>query len=70
MDLDYEELVRLGLTTTTVKIRAFDGREYSPYRDLVITVTDQNEPPTFNQGRYAIETVEGAVWGFKITVKL
>ncbi|XP_052764838.1 protocadherin Fat 3-like [Mya arenaria] len=60
VDLDFEELSRQGLLTTYVNIRTFDGREYSEYRQLEITVTDVNETPTFNQVRYAIETVEGA----------
>ncbi|XP_052260269.1 protocadherin-15-like isoform X2 [Dreissena polymorpha] len=59
-DLNYEELSRQGLLTTTVTVRAFDGREYSSNRTLQISVTDVNEKPQFNQQRYALDTVEGA----------
>lgn len=61
-DLDYETLRSLGLLTTTVEIRAFDGREYSEPRLLNIEVTNDNEKPEFQQDFYAIETTEGTVW--------
>ncbi|WAR16144.1 hypothetical protein MAR_030738 [Mya arenaria] len=48
-DFDPDKLSRQGLLTTYVNIRTFDGREYSEYRQLEITVTDVNETPTFNQ---------------------
>ncbi|KAL4218037.1 hypothetical protein ACF0H5_022775 [Mactra antiquata] len=59
-DLDYETLTPDAIAETIVQIRAYDGREYSDWKELKIKVNDINETPKFANSLYSIETKESA----------